>query len=69
MNKDLKEGIIVSLVAVAAFLIYKQATKPKDITKTEVKNEPEPVKVGLPVEPVDPEKPMEQVMINVPLFN
>jgi hypothetical protein len=66
MNKELKEGIIVSLVAVAAYLIYKQVTKPKDILKTDVAtNDPDPVKIGLPVE--DPNKPVEQVLINAPI--
>jgi hypothetical protein len=66
MNKELKEGIIVSLVAVAAYLIYKQLTKPKDILKTDVAtNDPDPVKIGLPVE--DPNKPIEQVLINAPI--
>jgi hypothetical protein len=66
MNKELKEGIIVSLVAVAAYLIYKQVTKPKDILKTDVAtNDPDPVKIGLPVE--DPNKPIEQVVISAPI--
>ena len=66
MNKQLKEGIIVSLVAVAAYLIYKQVTKPKDILKTAVvTNDPEPIKIGLPVE--DPNKPIEQVVVSAPL--
>lgn len=66
MNKQLKEGIIVSLVAVAAYLIYKQVTKPKDILKTAVvTNDPDPVKIGLPVE--DPNKPIEQVVISAPI--
>jgi hypothetical protein len=63
MNKDLKEGIIVSLVAVAAFLIYKQATKPKDISKTSVAtNDPDPVYIGLPVE--DPK--VGEVLMDAP---
>jgi hypothetical protein len=66
MNKELKEGIIVSLVAVAAYLIYKQVTKPKDILKTAVvTNDPDPIKIGLPVE--DPNKPIEQVVISAPI--
>ena len=66
MNKELKEGIIVSLVAVAAYLIYKQVTKPKDILKTAVvSNDPDPVKIGLPVE--NPHKPIEEVLINAPI--
>lgn len=66
MNKQLKEGIIVSLVAVGAYLIYKQLTKPKDILKTEVvSNDPDPVKIGLPVE--NPDKPVEEVVISAPI--
>lgn len=65
MNKQLKEGIIVSLVAVAGYLIYKQLTKPKDILKTAVvSNDPEPVKIGLPVEK---DKPIEEVVISAPI--
>jgi len=61
MNKDLKEGIIVSLVAVAAYLLYKQLTKPKDISKTSVAtNDPDPINIGLPVE--DPKKVGEVLM-------
>jgi hypothetical protein len=64
MNKDLKEGIIVSLVAVAAFLIYKQATKPKDILKTSVAtNDPDPINIGLPVE--DPK--VGEVLMDAPV--
>lgn len=66
MNKELKEGIIVSLVAVAAYLIYKQVTKPKDILKTAVvSNDPDPIQIGLPVE--GPERPIEQVVISAPI--
>ena len=66
MNKELKEGIIVSLVAVAAYLIYKQLKKPKDILQTAVvKNDPDPVRIGLPVE--DPNMPIEKVVISAPI--
>ena len=54
------------MVAVAAYLIYKQVTKPKDILKTDVvSNDPDPVKIGLPVE--NPDKPIEEVLINAPI--
>ena len=66
MNKELKECIIVSFVAVATYLIYKHVTKPKDIVQTSVvSNDPDPVKIGLPVE--DPNKPIEQVVISAPI--
>jgi hypothetical protein len=66
MNKDLKNGLIVSGIAVVAYLIYKKATKPKDILQTAVvSNDPTPVKIGLPVE--NPNKPIEQVLVNAPI--
>lgn len=64
MNKQLKEGLIVSGLAVLAYLIYKQVTKPKDILQTAVvSNDPSPIKIDLPVE----EKPIEKVVISAPI--
>jgi|APCry1669188879_1035177.scaffolds.fasta_scaffold00419_8 hypothetical protein len=66
MNKDLKNGLIVSGIAVVAYLIYKKATKPKDVLKTAVvSNDPFPIQIGLPVE--GPAKPIEQVLVNAPI--
>lgn len=66
MNKELKEGLIVSGVAVVAYLLYKQATKPKDILTTAVVTPtPDPIQIGLPVE--GPAKPIEQVVISAPI--
>ena len=62
MNKDLKNGLIVSGIAVVVYLIYKQVTKPKDILQSAVVD---PVKIGLPVE--SPNKPVEEVVISAPL--
>ena len=63
MNKDLKQGLIVAGVAVVAYLLYKQYTKPKDILASAVVKDPSPIAIDLPVE----DKPIESVVISAPL--
>lgn len=63
MNKDLKQGLIVAGVAVVAYLLYKQYTKPKDILASAVVKDPYPIAIDLPVE----DKPIESVVISAPL--
>ena len=64
MNKDLKQGLIVAGVAVVAYLLYKQYTKPKDVVlQSAVVKDPFPIAIDLPVE----DKPIESVVISAPL--
>lgn len=64
MNKDLKQGLMVAGVAVLAYLLYKQYTKPKDVVlQSAVVKDPSPIAIDLPVE----ERPVESVVISAPL--
>lgn len=61
MNKELKNGLIVSGIAVIAYLLYKQfQNKPDVVVEKESAPLPTPVEIELRSEP----KPIEQVVLN-----
>ena len=58
MNKELKNGLIVSGIAVIAYLLYKQFEKPNVVSKS-FTTFPTPVEIEL-----KPEPKLESVVLN-----
>ena len=58
MNKELKNGLIVSGIAVIAYLLYKQFENKPDVVKTK-ESYPTPVEIEL-----KPEPKLESVVLN-----